>query len=160
MTLLIDILLIASVLLIAWFGWSAGLTRSFFAVLAGFVSILAAEKYPYQTGINYYLIFVICALIFYMAGAFTLRVVRFFYMNLIDKIGGAALSALVWIVVCINVVIPTMTHGTHALDGSARSFYKTISTSMQQNIPFFTDYVPASLENKVIARQSSSENGS
>ena len=158
MILLIDILLIASVLLITWFGWSAGLTRSFFAALAGFVSILAAEKYPYHAGINYYLIFTICALVFYMAGAFTLRAVRFFYMNLIDKIGGAALSALVWIVVCINVVIPTLTHGTHALDGSAQSFYKTISASMHQNIPFFTDYVPASLENKVIARQSDSEN--
>ena len=158
MNLLIDILLIASILLIAWFGWSAGLTRSFFAVLAGFVSIMAAEKYPYQAGINYYLVFTICALVFYMAGAFVLRVVRFFYMNLIDKIGGAALSTLVWIVVCINVVVPTLTYGTHALDGSAHSFYKTISMSMHKNIPFFTDYVPSALENKVIARQSSSEN--
>jgi uncharacterized membrane protein required for colicin V production len=158
MTLLIDIFILVSVALIAWFGWSAGLTRSFFAVLAGFVSIMAAEKYPYQSGINYYLVFVISALVFYMAGAFVLRVVRFFYMNIIDKIGGAALSVLVWFVVCINVVVPTLTYGTHALDGSAQSFYKTISTSMHKHIPFFKDYVPAALENKVIARQSSSEN--
>ncbi|MDR1196579.1 MAG: CvpA family protein [Endomicrobium sp.] len=158
MTLLIDIFILVSAALIAWFGWSAGLTRSFFAVLAGFVSIMAAEKYPYQSGINYYLIFAICALVFYMAGAFILRAVRFFYMNLIDKAGGAVLSVLVWFVVCINVVVPTLTYGTNALDGSARSFYKTVSASMRKNIPFLKDYVPASLENKVIARLSNDEN--
>lgn len=158
MTLLIDIFILVSIILIAWFGWSAGLTRTFFALLAGFVSIMAAEKYPYQSGINFYLIFVICALVFYMAGAFILRAVRFFYMNLIDKTGGAVLSVLVWFVVCINVVVPTLTYGTQALDGSSRSFYKTVSTSMHKNIPFLRDYVPAALENKVIAIQSSKEN--
>ena len=92
MTLLIDIFILASILLTAWFGWSAGLTRSFFALLAGFVSVMAAEKYPYQSGINYYLVFAICSLVFYMTGAFALRIVKFFYMNLIDKAGGAVLS--------------------------------------------------------------------
>ncbi|MDR2426551.1 MAG: CvpA family protein [Endomicrobium sp.] len=158
MTLLIDIFILVSIALIAWFGWSAGLTRSFFAVLAGFVSIMAAEKYPYQFGINYYLIFAICALVSYMAGAFVLRIVRFFYMNLIDKAGGAVLSVLVWFIVCINIVVPSLTYGTHALDGTARSFYKTISASMHKNIPIFKGYVPVLLENKVIARQSNNEN--
>jgi uncharacterized membrane protein required for colicin V production len=158
MTLLIDIFILVSVVLIAWFGWSAGLTRSFFAVLAGFVSIMAAEKYPYQSGINYYLIFAICALVFYMTGAFILRIVRFFYMNLIDKAGGAVLSVLVWFVVCVNIVVPTLTYGTHALDGSSRSLYKTVSASMHKNIRMFKEYVPAILENKVIARQSNNEN--
>lgn len=158
MTLLIDIFILVSILLIAWFGWSAGLTRSFFAVLAGFVSVMAAEKYPYQSGINYYLVFAICALVFYMAGAFVLRVVKFFYMNLIDKAGGAVLSVLVWFVVCVNVVVPTLTYGTQALGGSERSFYKTISASMQKKMPFIKAYVPAVLENRVIARQSGSEN--
>ncbi len=158
MTLLIDIFILVSILLIAWFGWSAGLTRSFFAVLAGFVSVMAAEKYPYQSGINYYLVFAICALVFYMAGAFALRIVKFFYMNLIDKAGGAVLSVLVWFVVCVNVVVPTLTYGTQALGGSERSFYKTVSASMQKNMPFIKAYVPAVLENRVIARQSGSEN--
>ena len=93
-----------------------------------------------------------------MAGAFVLRVVKFFYMNLIDKAGGAVLSVLVWLVVCVNVVVPTLTYGTQALGGSERSFYKTVSASMQKNMPFIKAYVPAVLENRVIARQSGSEN--
>jgi hypothetical protein len=154
MTLLIDIFLMASIALIAYFGWNAGLTRSFFAVLAGFVSIMAAEKYPYQAGINYWLIFVISIFIIFIIGAFVLRVVRFFYMNLIDKAGGALLSVLVWFIVCVNVIVPTLTFGTHALDGSARSIYKTISAYTHKNIPVFRAYVPPALERKVVARQS------
>ena len=154
MTLLIDILLIASTVLIACLGWSAGITRSFFAVLAGFVSIFAANKYPYQEGINFYLIFIITALFIMMAGGFMLRVVKFFFMNPVDKAGGAILSVFVWLIVSINVLIPTLTHGTHALEGTARNtVYKTISNTMQSNIPLFRDYVPPSLERKVLARQ-------
>ena len=129
------------------------MTRSFFAVFAGFISIFAASKYPYHDGINVYLVFVITALFVMMIGGFTLRVVRFFYMNTVDKAGGAVLSVLVWIIVSINVVVPTLTHGTHALDGSTHTLYKTISKAIQTNIPVFKDYVPASLENRALERQ-------
>lgn len=153
MTLLIDIFLIVSILVIAYLGWSAGLTRSFFAVLAGFLAIFAADKYPYQEGLNYYLIFVITALFIMMLGGFVLRLVHFFYMNTVDRAGGAVLSVLVWLVVSVNVIVPTLTHGTHALDGTTRTVYKTISKSMQKSIPLFKDYVPPSLEKKVLERQ-------
>ena len=154
MPLLIDVFLIVSILLIAYLGWSAGFTRSFFAVLTGFLSILAANKYPYQEGINFYLIFVITALAIMFAGGFILRLVNFFYMNTVDKAGGAVLSALVWIVVSVNVVVPTLTHGTHALDGSAqKTIYKTISNKMHSHISIFKDYVPPALERKVLERQ-------
>lgn len=154
MTLLIDILLVASTVLIACLGWSAGLTRSFFAVLAGFLSVFAASKYPYQEGINYYLIFIITALAVMMVGGFVLRMVKFFFMNPADKAGGAVLSVVVWLIVSVNVIIPTLTHGTHALEGAARkTVYKTISKTMQSNIPLFRDYVPPFLEKRVLARQ-------
>ena len=154
MTLLIDILLIASTVLIACLGWSAGLTRTFFAVLAGFLSIFAASRYPYQEGINYYLIFVITALFVMMIGGFVLRMVKFFFMNPVDKVGGAVLGVFVWLIVCINVVIPTLTHGTNALEGPKQNtVYKTISKTMHSNIPLFRDYVPPLLEKRVLARQ-------
>ncbi|MCL2334569.1 MAG: hypothetical protein FWC57_00715 [Endomicrobia bacterium] len=157
MNLLIDIFLVASIAAIAYLGWKAGLTRSFFAVLAGFLAMFAAHKYPYHDGINIYLVFVITALFVMMAGGFTLRIVHFFYMNIVDKAGGAALSVLVWLVVSVNIVVPTLTHGTHALDGSTHTLYKTISDTMQRNIPLFRDYVPASLETKALERQRKTE---
>lgn len=154
MTLLIDIFLIASIILVAYLGWSAGFTRSFFAVIAGFLSILAASKYPYQDGINFYLVFVITALFVMIAGGFVLRLVNFFYLKIVDRAGGAILSVVVWIVVSVNVIIPTLTHGTHALDGPAQNtVYTTISKTMHKNIPLFKDYVPPSLEQKVLERQ-------
>ncbi|MCL2484952.1 MAG: CvpA family protein [Endomicrobia bacterium] len=154
MILLIDIFLIVSIFLIAYLGWSAGLTRSFFAVLTGFLAILAASKYPYQEGINFYLIFVITALAVMLVGGFILRLVNFFYMNIIDKAGGAILSAAVWIIVAVNVLVPTLTHGTHALDEPAQnSVYKTISNKMQSHISVFKDYVPPVLERKAMERQ-------
>ena len=153
MNLLVDVFLVASILVIAWFGWSAGLTRSFFAVLAGFLSIFAASIYPYQEGINFYLIFIITLVVVMMAGGFILRLVRFFFMNIVDKTGGAALSVIVWLIVAINVVIPTLTHGTRVLDGSTRTVYKTISKSMHAKIPLFKDYIPLALEKRVMNRE-------
>ena len=150
MNLLIDIFLVASIAGIAYLGWKAGLTRSFFAVLSGFLAIFAANKYPYHDGINTYLVFIITALFVIMVGAFILRIIHFFYMNIVDKTGGAVLSVLVWLIVCVNVVVPTLTHGTHALDGSTHTLYKTISRSMQTNIPLFRDYVPVQLEQKAL----------
>jgi cytochrome b subunit of formate dehydrogenase len=158
MAILIDIFLIASIFIIGYLGWSAGLTRSFFAVFAGFLSIFAASKYPYQEGINFWLIFVITVLAVMLVSGFVLRLVNFFYMNIADKTGGAVLSALVWIVVAVNVLVPTLTHGTHALDGSARNtVYKTISNKMHKHISIFKDYVPPALERKALERQREAE---
>lgn len=155
MTLLIDIFLVASVILIAYLGWSAGLTRSFFAVLAGFLAIAAAERYPYQEGINYYLVFVITAIVIFMICGFILRLIRFFFMNPFDKAGGAILSVAVWLIVSVNVLVPTLTHGTNALDENKQNtVYKTISRIMDEKLPLFQDYIPPVLEKRAIESQS------
>jgi len=156
-SLLIDIFLGVSILLIAWLGWSAGATRSFFAVLSGFIAIFAASKYPYQEGINFWLVFVISALIIVIICGFVLRLVKFFFMKPFDKAGGLVLSVLVWIVVSVNVVVPTLTHGTRALDGSENTLYKTLSRAIHKNIPVLKNYVPSYLEKKVLQKQSENE---
>jgi uncharacterized membrane protein required for colicin V production len=159
MSLLIDIFLIASIAIIGWLGWSAGVTRSFFAVASGFLAVLAASKYPYQEGINYWLVFAITALFIVMLGGFFLRIVKFFFMNPFDKAGGAVLSVFVWIIVSVNVLIPTLTHGTRALDGSGQTVYKTLSQTIQTNAPLLKDYVPPYLEKKVLQKKSESGAG-
>jgi uncharacterized membrane protein required for colicin V production len=151
--LVIDIFLVVSIVLAVWFGWSAGLTRTFFAVLAGFLAIFATNKYPYQEGLNPYFIFAITALFIIMLGAFILRMISFFYLNIFDRTGGAVLSVSIWLVVSINIIIPTMTHGTHLLDGSNNAIYSNISRVMQSKIHMFKDYIPPSLERRVLERQ-------
>ncbi|MDR2191435.1 MAG: hypothetical protein LBO62_00940 [Endomicrobium sp.] len=156
MSLLIDIFLAVSIALAAWLGWSAGATRSFFAAFSGFAAVFAASRYPYQEGINFWLIFVISALIIIMICGFVLRLVNFFFMKPFDKAGGAVLSVLVWIVVSVNVIVPTLTHGTRALDGSGNTLYKTFSRTIRKNVPILKDYIPPYLEKKVLQRQSES----
>jgi uncharacterized membrane protein required for colicin V production len=146
--LLIDIFLISSIILIAWFGWNVGFTRTFFAVFAGFSAVFVATKYPYQEGINFYLIFAVTALFIFMIGAFTLRVINFFYLNILDRIGGAVLSICIWLIVSINIIIPTITQ-IHALDESKHTVHGTISDAMQFKFQGFKDYVPQLFKKQV-----------
>lgn len=140
----IDIFLTLSVILAVWLGWSAGFTRTFFAVLAGFLAVFAASKYPYQKGLNFYLIFAITALFVVMSGGFTLRLISFFYLNILDRIGGAVLSVCVWLVVSVNIIIPVVLCGTCMSYGQSY-IYKAVSRVMQSEVTVFKDYVPQSL---------------
>jgi uncharacterized membrane protein required for colicin V production len=142
--LAIDIFLTLSVVLAVCLGWSTGFTRTFFAVLAGFLAVFVANKYPYQEGLNFYLIFTITALLVIMSGGFTLRLISFFYLNILDRIGGAALSACVWLVVSVNIIIPAVFCGT-CMSYEQSYIYKTVSRVMKSEVPVFKDYVSRSL---------------
>ena len=140
--MLTDILFIISIFIIAWFGWKAGLARSFFAVAAGFLAIWAASLYPYQEGINFYLIFAVTALFVFIIAVFIVRLIEFFYLRIIDRMLGLILNVLVWIVVSVNVIIPTITQNNHAPEAAQEArFYNTISDKVQKHIPIFKDYV-------------------
>jgi hypothetical protein len=145
--MIVDILFIASTILIIWLGWSAGLARTFFAVLAGFVAIFAADKYPYQEGMNAYLIFSIAVVFIIMLGAFTIKIINFFYLNIFDRIGGAFLSVCVWIIVFINIVIPSVTNWT-SIDVNSSYVYGAFAKTIQSKIPVFKDYVPLFFEKR------------
>jgi hypothetical protein len=143
--LLVDLLFAITTLLIIWLGWSAGLARSFFAALAGFIAILAANKYPYQEGMNSYLIFLIAAVFVIMIGAFTLRVINFFYLNILDRVGGMLLSVCVWLVVFIYVVTPTIVSWAQ-IDVRNSYVYYVIINTIHSKTPIFRDYIPSFLE--------------
>ncbi|BAV58732.1 hypothetical protein AGMMS49573_10170 [Endomicrobiia bacterium] len=140
----IDIFLTLTVVLAVWLGWFAGFTRTFFAFLAGFLAVFAASKYPHQKGLNFYLVFVITALLVIMSGGFTLRLISFFYLNILDRIGGAALGACIWLVVSVNIIIPAVFCGTYMSCGQSH-IYKTVSHVMQSEVPVFKDYISQSL---------------
>jgi hypothetical protein len=143
--LLVDLLFAITTLLIIWLGWFAGLARTFFAVIAGVIAILAANKYPYQEGMNSYLIFLIAAVFVIMIGVFTLRVINFFYLNILDRVGGMLLSVCVWLVVFIYVVTPTIVSWSQ-IDVRNSYVYSGIINTMHSKTPIFKDYIPPFLE--------------
>jgi hypothetical protein len=153
MTLLIDILLAVNIILASYLGWKAGFTRSSFAVFTVFMSIYIATKYPYQEGINFYLIFSITAIISFMIGAFALRLVRFFYMNTLDKVGGMILNIFVWLIISVNVLVPTLTYRTAVLEGSKYSLYAIISDQLHLRMPMFKNYVPSMIGKMAVEKQ-------
>ena len=64
--LIINIIVIFVLFLLLYISFQAGIVRTLFAVSAGFFAVILAENYPYQYGINYYLIFVITALVIFL----------------------------------------------------------------------------------------------
>ncbi|MDR3071797.1 MAG: hypothetical protein LBU29_04320 [Endomicrobium sp.] len=97
-----------SLVLMVWLGWVVGFFQAFFAVLAGFMAVFAATKYPYQEGLNFYLVFVITGLFVSMLGRVALKLVGLLCLSILDRIGGVILSTCVWLIVSVSVVVPTI----------------------------------------------------
>ena len=99
------------------------------------------------------MVFAMTALFVIIVGGFTLRLISFFYLNILDKLGGAVLSVCIWLIVSVNIIIPTVIYGNHASGGTSHTIYETVSRIMQSKIPVFKDYVPRLLERKIMERQ-------
>ncbi|MDR2811936.1 MAG: hypothetical protein LBB06_02380 [Endomicrobium sp.] len=138
--MIVDVFFVIGIILVIWLGWSAGLTRTFFAVLSGFIAIFASDKYPYQDGMNAYLIFSISAVFVIMVGVFTLRIINFFYLNIFDRIGGVFLSLCVWLIVFINVISPLLASRTQFCESNSY-IYSVIVRTMQSKTLIFKDYI-------------------
>lgn len=134
---LIDVLLIVSFVFFFYIGFKAGIIRSFFAVTAGFVSIILAENYPHQVGINYYLIFCVSAVSIYITGLFVLRFVNFIFLSFFDKLAGACLGILIWIVLSANCIIPSVTNDDKKLETKIATNISSISHKI---FPSFGEY--------------------
>jgi uncharacterized membrane protein required for colicin V production len=142
--LFIDIFFVIGIILVIWLGWSTGFVRTFFAFLAGFIAIFVFWKYSYQEEMNTYLIFsisAVSAVFVVMIGAFMLRIVNFFCLNIFDRIGGVLLSLCVWLIVFINVITPSLTSSRVQFDESDSYIYPAIARAVQSKIPIFKDCI-------------------
>lgn len=138
--MLIDIFLILSVVLIARLGWLVGFTKTFFTVSAGFLAIFIASKYSCG-GLSLYLIFAIIALLVIILGCFAARLLNFLYMGFLDRIGGLALNVCIWLILCVNVIIPVMTQKNYISNVSKGTIYKSVSYIVRSKIPLFKNHV-------------------
>ncbi len=141
LTTAVNITIILILLLFLYIGYSAGIIKSFFAVSAGFFSALLAERYPYQEGINYYFVFVATAVIIFITGIIVLKIVKFLYLSLFDKIAGAFLGALLGFIISVNFVIPTIDR-TVGIISDIRVKAEYVSDVSSKALPMFGKYVP------------------
>lgn len=144
-TLVINIIIIFALILLVYISFQAGIVRTIFAVLAGLVSILLAENYPYQYGINYYLVFCFSALVIFFIGLFVVRVLKFLCLSFFDKLAGAIFGIFLWFVICANCLVPTLTQGIEKVENG---FSNKLSISVQKVLPIFAEYVPQFLTEK------------
>lgn len=138
-TLVINIIVVFALILLVYISFQAGIIRTVFAVLAGFISILLAENYPYQYGINYYLVFAFSALVVFFIGLFCVRVLRFLCLSIFDKLAGAAVGLILWFVICANCLVPTLTQGVEEMENG---FTNSVSNIVQKTMPIFDEYIP------------------
>lgn len=134
---LTDIILIVLLLFFFYIGFKAGIIRSFFAVIAGFTAIILAENYPYQIGINYYLVFCVSAASVYITGLFALRLADFMFLSVFDKLTGAVFGVLLWFIVSANFVIPSIPKEAGRNETKIES---TISRLSSKTFPLFGKY--------------------
>jgi uncharacterized membrane protein required for colicin V production len=149
MSFLLDAALIISCIIIFALGFTTGLTRSFFAVAAGFIGIMAASKYPYQSGINYYIIFAAASLLVMLCGVILQRIIKFFYLTILDKTAGAALGVFVWVLVALNVILPSINHASAFVEQSRLSISRVGIKTMHNFLPHFGSYAISGIRREV-----------
>ncbi len=139
-----NITVVLILLMFLYIGYSAGIIKSFFAAAAGFFSLLLAENYPNQEGINYYFVFVATAVIIFIAGIIILKIVKFLYLSLFDKAAGACLGLFLGFIVAVNFVIPTADKlaGMVSDIGVKTEYVSNISSKI---FPMFGSYIPKCL---------------
>lgn len=138
-TLVVNIIIILALILLVYISFQAGIIRTVFAVLAGFVSILLAENYPYQYGINYYLVFAFSALVVFFTGLFCVRVLKFLCLSIFDKLAGAVVGLILGFVICANCLVPTLTQGVEEMENGLTN---SVSKIVQKTMPIFDEYIP------------------
>ena len=150
LSLAIDISIILLLLFLLYIGYYAGIIKSFFAVVSGFFAIILAENYPYQVGINYYFVFVAVALIIFLVGIFIFKIVKFLYLSIFDKLAGACLGFFLWLILSVNVIIPSLDVYANQIQSKIEKTTSIISKLSKITLPIFGKYIPSFIDNKKI----------
>lgn len=142
LTLITDIIIILLLLFLLYIGYYAGIIKSFFAVTAGFFAIILAENYPYQIGINYYLVFAVTAFFIVLIGLLIFKIVKFLYLSIFDKIAGACLGFFVWFIISANFVIPVLNKSADTAETVTTKTSSYLSDFSSKTFPVFGQYIP------------------
>ena len=150
LSLAIDGSIILLLLFLLYIGYYAGIIKSFFAVVSGFFAIVLAESYPNQVGINYYFVFVAVAIIIFLVGIFIFKIVKFLYLSIFDKLAGACLGFFLWLILSVNVIIPSLDVYANQIQSKIEKTTSIISKLSKVTLPIFGKYIPSFIDNKKI----------
>ena len=137
--LIINIIVIFTLIILICIGFQTGIVKAIFAVAAGFFAVILAENYPYQYGINYYLIFVVSAFVIFLIGMFIVKILKFLCLSFFDKVAGAILGICLWLVVSANFLVPVL---MHEVKDVKNDFMDSFTNVVREQIPVFSEYIP------------------
>lgn len=137
--LIINIIVIFTLIILICIGFQTGIVKAIFAVAAGFFAVILAENYPYQYGINYYLIFVVSAFVIFLIGMFIVKILKFLCLSFFDKVAGAILGICLWLVVSANFLVPVLMHEVKDVEND---FMDSFTNVVREQIPVFSEYIP------------------
>ena len=137
--LIVNIIAIFLLILLVYISFQAGIIRTLFAVAAGFFAVILAENYPYQYGINYYLIFFVSAFGIFLVGIFVFKILKFLCLSFFDKIAGAVLGLCLWFIISANFLVPVL---THEIKNTENNVMNSFTNVIRKQIPVFDEYIP------------------
>ncbi|MCK9582367.1 MAG: CvpA family protein [Endomicrobiales bacterium] len=97
---------IAIIFLIGIFGFRVGVLMSLFYFIAGFGGAWVAQSYARMLGINYYIVFIVAALLLLIIGFVIKRVVGALFLGWLDKSLGFIMGAIIALWLVISVMYP------------------------------------------------------
>jgi len=97
---------IVIIFLIGFFGFNVGVLMSLFYFIAGFGGAWVAQSYSHVLGINYYIVFIIAALLFLGIGSIIKKVASALLLGWVDRFLGFLMGAVIGLWLVISVLYP------------------------------------------------------
>jgi len=129
---------IAIIFLIGIFGFKVGVLMSLFYFIAGFGGAWVAQSYSHALGINYYIVFIVVALLLLIIGFVIKRVVGALFLGWLDRSLGFIMGAIIAIWLVISVMYPYTLNMDKAVQGIT-----SVSYFSQKVLPWLNDKFPA-----------------
>ena len=103
---LFDVAVLIVIMLIAIFGFNVGILMSIFYFIAGFGGAWVAQSYASALGINYYIVFVVSALLFIVIGFIIKKIAGALFLCSVDKFLGLILGAVIGLWLVVSIMYP------------------------------------------------------
>src|SRR5271157_4474180 len=103
-----DIIVLVFVLLFCMAGFRTGIVSTIFCLSSGFLGLIAATKYTVALGMNFYLVFLLTAVLVIALGLFLGRIVQDKILGTFDNVMGMILGACFGIMLVSILMFPVL----------------------------------------------------
>ena len=89
-------------------------------------------------------------IIIFLVGIFIFKIVKFLYLSIFDKLAGACLGFFLWLILSVNVIIPSLDVYANQIQSKIEKTTSIISKLSKVTLPIFGKYIPSFIDNKKI----------